>query len=179
MEKQVKVRPEKQAVVEEVKEKFGRAKGVVLTEYRGLNVEQISVLRRKLREQGVEYHVLKNTLVKIAIKDTGLEDLEAHLVGPTAIAFGFDDPVVAAKVLSDFARSVKALVLKAGVVEGKVVDGEGIQAIATLPSREVLIAKVLGGMQSPISGLVYVLNGPIQKLAMALGQIAKQKEGAA
>lgn len=178
MERDVKVRAQKQAVVEEVKEKLEKAKGVVLTEYRGLNVAQISDLRRKLREQGVEYHVLKNTLVRIAAKEAGIEELEQFLVGPVAIAFGYEDSIAPAKVLSDYARGAKNLVLKAGIIEGKVVDAAGVVAIATLPPREVLLAKVVGGIQSPISGFVYVLNAPIQKLAMVLGRIAEQKESA-
>ena len=177
MKREVKVRPEKRAIVEDVKDKLSRAKGVVLTEYRGLNVEQLSDLRRKLRAQGVEYHVLKNTLVRRAVDEIGMEDLEPYLVGPTAIAFGYDDAVAPAKVLMEFTRGVKNFVIKAGVVEGKVFDASGVRSIATLPSREVLLAKVVGGFQAPISGLVFVLNGPIQKLAMALAQIAQQKEG--
>lgn len=177
MKREVKVRPEKRAIVEDVKDKLSRAKGVVLTEYRGLNVEQLSDLRRKLRAQGVEYHVLKNTLVRRAVDEIGMEDLEPYLVGPTAIAFGYDDAVAPAKVLMEFARGVKNFVIKAGVVEGKVFDASGVRSIATLPSREVLLAKVVGGFQAPISSLVFVLNGPIQKLAMALAQIAQQKEG--
>lgn len=176
MDREVKVRPGKAAIVDEVKEKLQNAKGVVLTEYRGLNVAQLSELRRKLRAQGVEYHVLKNTLVKIAADQIEMSDLDPYLEGPTAIAFGFDDPIAPAKVLSDFAKGVKDFVLKAGIVEGKVVDATSIQSLANLPPKEILVARVVGGMQAPISGLVYALTGPIQKLAMALGQVAKQKE---
>ncbi|MCL5292323.1 MAG: 50S ribosomal protein L10 [Actinobacteria bacterium] len=176
MEREVKVRPEKEAVVQEVKDKLGRAKGVVLTEYRGLNVQQLSDLRRRLRAQSIDYHVLKNTLVRIAANEIDLNELEPYLVGPMAIAFGYDDPLAPVKVLSEFARGVKNFVLKAGLVEGRVFDAKALQSIALLPPKEVLLAKVVGGLQSPISGLVYVLNGPVQKLAMALGQIAKEKE---
>ncbi len=178
MDREVKVRPEKRAVVESVKDKLSRAKGVVLTEYRGLNVEQMSDLRRKLRAEGVEYHVLKNTLVKRAAEEVGMKELEPYLVGPTALAFGYDDAIAPAKILADFARGVKTFAIKAGVVEGKVVDAAGVRSLAALPSKDVLLAKVVGGIQAPISGLVFVLNAPMQKLAMALAEIARRKEAA-
>lgn len=171
-------RPEKVAVVEEVKEKLGKAQVVVLADYRGLTVLQATELRRKLREAGVELKVIKNTLTAIAARELGYEGLVPLLVGPTAIAFGYDDPVAPAKVLSEFARTNPVLELKGGLLEGKVLDVQGVKALADLPSREVLLSQVLRGMQGPISGLVNVLQGTIRNFVYALDAVRKQKEAA-
>jgi len=172
------VTKEKQAIVAELKEKLARAKGVVLTNPRGLTVAQDTILRRRLRKAGIEYRVVKNTMTRIAAKELGLEGIEPYLEGPTALAFGFADPVAPAKALLDFARENKILEIKGGLVEGKVIGVDGVRALASLPPREVLIAQVLAGMQSPIVGLVNVLEGPIRKLAYVLDAIRKQKETA-
>ncbi|MPM70111.1 50S ribosomal protein L10 [bioreactor metagenome] len=171
---------EKQALVEELKEKLSNTKGAVLTNYRGLNVAQDTKLRRKLREAGVEYRVIKNTMMRIAAKEVGLEGLEESLEGPTAIAISFTDPVAPAKVISEFVKENKlqALEVKAGLVEGKVIDAQGVKALASLPPREVLIAKALGSMQAPIVGMVNVLQGSIRNLVYALDAVRQQKESA-
>jgi large subunit ribosomal protein L10 len=167
---------EKHASVAELKEKLGNVKGAVLADYRGLNVADATKLRRTLREAGVEFRVVKNTMTRIAANEVGIQGLDTYLEGPTAIAFGFDDPVAAAKVLAEFAKGNKNLVIKAGIVEGKVVDEAGVKALAALPPREVLIAKMLGSMQAPITGLVNVLQGNIRNLVYALEAVRKQKE---
>lgn len=170
---------EKVAVVEELVDKFKRGQGIVLADYRGLNVKDITELRSKLREAGVEFHVIKNSLALRAAREVDLDQLESLLVGPTAIAFGYDEPVSAAKVLSEFAKSHDDLEVKGGVLDGKVIDVEGVKALADLPSREELLAQVLRGMQSPISGLAGVLHGTLRKFVYALEAVRKQKEDAA
>ena len=171
-------RADKVAAVAEMKENLSRSQGAVLADYRGLNVKQVTELRRQLREAGVEYKVVKNTLTIIAAKELGLDDLSQYLVGPTAIAFGYEDPVAPAKVLSDFAKDNKALELKAGVLNGEVIGLDEVKALAELPSREQLLAQVLRGMQAPIAGMVNVLQGTIRNFVYALEAIRKQKEEA-
>lgn len=162
--------------VEELKGKLDSAVTVVLTDYRGLNVAEITELRNQLRKAQIEYKVSKNTLTLIAAKDLGLGDLEQFLAGPTAIAFSYTDPVAPAKILSDFAKKSKKLEIKGGVVEGKIINNDGVQALADLPSREELIAKVVGGIKSPLYGLVGVLSGPIRGLVYTLQAIKDKKE---
>lgn len=169
------VTAEKQATVAEIKEKLENAKGVVLADYRGLNVADATKLRSALRAAGIEFRVLKNTMTRIAAQEAGIQGLDIYLEGPTAIAFGVNDLVAPAKILTQFAKENKNLVIKAGIVEGKVVDDEGVKALADLPPREVLIAKMLGSMQAPISGLVNVLQGNIRNLVYALEAVRNQK----
>ncbi|NLK07799.1 MAG: 50S ribosomal protein L10 [Firmicutes bacterium] len=171
-------RPEKVAVVEELKEKFGKAESVVLTDYRGLDVAEITELRRQLHEAGIEYKVTKNTLTTIAARETDLAELAEYLVGPTALAFGYDEPVAAAKIISEFARKHRDLEIKGGVLQGDVIGAAQIQALADLPSREALLAMVLRAAQGPISGLAVALQGTISKLAYALEAVREQKEAA-
>lgn len=174
------VTAEKKQVVEELKEKLSNTKGAVLTNYRGLTVAQDTKLRRKLREAGVEYRVVKNTMTRIAAQEIGLEGLDSILEGPTAIAMSYTDPVAPAKVISDFIKETKlqALEIKAGLVEGQVIDAKGVKDLAGLPPKEVLIAKMLGSMQSPLYGLVNVLQGSIRNLVYALDAVRQQKESA-
>ncbi|WP_026319582.1 MULTISPECIES: 50S ribosomal protein L10 [Sporomusaceae] len=170
----------KQATVAELKEKLTSAKGAVLVNYRGLTVAQDTKLRRQLREAGVDYRVVKNTMTRIAAQEAGLEGLDVYLEGPTAMAISTTDPVAPAKIITDFVKEHKLQVLevKAGLVEGNVIDEKGVKALASLPSREVLIAKMLGSMQSPITGLVNVLQGNIRNLVYALDAVRQQKESA-
>lgn len=174
------VTSEKQAVVAELKGKLANTKGAVLTSNRGLTVAQDTKLRRKLREAGVEYRVVKNTMTRIAANELGLEGLDTYLEGPTAIAISEIDPVAPAKIISEFIKENKlqALEIKAGIVEGKVIDANGVKALANLPPREVLIAQVLAGMQAPIAGFVNVLQGTIRNAVYVLEAIRKQKESA-
>ena len=148
----------KEAKVAEIKEKLEKATSVVLSKYQGLTVEEDTVLRKNLREAGVEYKVYKNTLVTLAAKELGLEGIVEYLEGPVAIAFGYEDVTVAARVLNDFAKDHKKLELKAGIVEGVVYDTDKIKQLATIPSKEVLIAKLLGSIKSPISSFARVIN---------------------
>ena len=170
----------KQAIVAELKEKLTGAKGAVLVNYRGLTVAQDTKLRRQLREAGVEYRVVKNTMTRIAAQEAGLEGLDVYWEGTTAMAISATDPVAPAKIIIDFVKEHKlqALEVKAGLVEGNVIDEKGVKALASLPSREVLIAKMLGSMQSPITGLVNVLQGSIRNLVYALDAVRQQKESA-
>ena len=170
---------EKKQIVEEIKSKFLEAQSAVLVDYRGLNVEQITELREKFLQQGVDYKVYKNTMMRFAAKEAGLEGLLEYLVGPTAVAFGMEDPVGAAKIISEFAKTHKTLKVKAGMVDGKVIDLDGVKELAALPSREMLIAKVLGGFNAPIAGFANVLQGNIRNLVYALNGIKEQKEAQA
>lgn len=170
----------KQAVVAALKEKLSTSKGAVLTSYRGLTVAQDTKLRTKLREAGVHYQVVKNTMTRIAATEAGIEELNQYLEGTTAMAVSTTDPVAPAKVISDFIKENKleGLEIKAGLVEGKVIDAAGVKALAALPAREVLIAQVLAGMQSPIVGLVNVLQGSIRNVVYVLDAVRQQKESA-
>jgi len=174
------VTQEKLQTVAGIKEKLSTTKGAVLTNYRGLTVAQDTKLRRQLREAGVEYRVFKNTMTRIAAKEAGIEGLDPYLEGPTAIAMSYTDPVAPAKIIADFVKENKlqALEVKAGLVEGKVIDADSVKALASLPAREVLIAQVLAGMQAPIAGFVNVLSGSLRNLVYALEAVRKQKESA-
>jgi large subunit ribosomal protein L10 len=176
----VAVTAEKKELVAELKAKLTDAKGAVLTSYRGLTVAQDTQLRRKLREAGIEYRVIKNTMTRIAAQEAGIEGLAVYLEGPTAIAISVTDPVAPAKVISEFIKATKtqALEVKAGLVEGQVIDAVSVKALADLPPREVLIAKALGSMQAPITGFVNVLQGTIRNFVYALEAVRKQKESA-
>lgn len=166
---------EKQKVVDEIKLKFQGSKGVVLADFRGMTVAQATSLRVELRQAGVEYRVLKNTMVRRAADEIGLQGLQTYLEGPTAVAFSAD-PVAPAKILTEFSKKNKTLTIKAGVLEGNVIGPEKIKDLANLPSREVLLSQVLAGMQGPIQGMVNVLQGPIRKLVYALEEVRKLKE---
>jgi len=176
----VAVTSEKLSIVSDLKEKLSSSKGAVLTNYRGLTVAQDTQLRRNLREAGVNYHVVKNTMTRIAAQEVGIEGLDVYLEGPTALAMSTTDPVAPARVISEFIKEnkLKVMEIKAGLLEGKVIDAQGVKALAELPSRDVLIAQVLAGMQTPIAGFVNVLQGSIRKFVYALEAVRKQKESA-
>jgi large subunit ribosomal protein L10 len=158
---------DKKAVVAEVSAQVANAQTIAVAEYRGIEVGDLTVLRRKARESGVYLRVLKNTLVRRAVADTPFAGLSDHLVGPLIYSISAD-PVAAAKVLNDFAKSNDKLVLKAGSYAGKVLDKAGVQALASVPSREELLSKLLYVMQAPVAGFV-----------RALDALAKQREEAA
>ncbi|MDT8715805.1 50S ribosomal protein L10 [Clostridium sp. 19966] len=155
---QNKNREIKEAKVQEIKEKLEKAQGLVLANYQGLTVEEDTELRKTLREAGIEYKVYKNTLTTLAAKEIGLDDVTSYLEGPISVAISYDDATAPARILNDFAKGHKKLDLIAGVVEKKVYDAEQIKAIAAIPSREVLIAKILGSFKAPLSNLAYLLN---------------------
>jgi large subunit ribosomal protein L10 len=165
----------KEQIVNEIKEKLENAVSLVLVDYRGLNVEEVTELRKKSREAGVEYKVYKNTLMTRALKELGIEGLESYLEGPNAIAFGYDDPVTPAKIISEFAKGHEKLEIKAGMVEKKLLSLEEVKALADLPSKEVLVAQVLGGLNAPITGFVNVLQANIRNLVYALDAIREKK----
>ena len=158
---------DKKAVVAEVSAQVANAQTIVIAEYRGIEVSDLTVLRKKARESGVYLRVLKNTLVRRAVADTSFAGLADHMVGPLIYSVSAD-PVAAAKVLSDFAKSNDKLVLKAGSYAGKVLDKAGVQALASVPSREELLSKLLYVMQAPVAGFV-----------RGLAALAAQREEAA
>jgi large subunit ribosomal protein L10 len=155
----------KQPVVEEIKGYVVNAKAAVLVDYRGLTVAEDTALRKKLRESGVVYKVYKNTMLNFAFKGTEFEALSKDLEGPTAVAFGMEDATAPARILNDCIKTMPKLEFKAGVVEGTYYDQKGIQIIATIPSREILISKLLGSLQSPITNFARVLKQIAEKTA--------------
>ncbi len=163
-------RADKQAAVAEIAESFSDAAGAVLTEYRGLTVKQLQDLRRSLGENA-DYAVVKNTLAKIAAKESGIEGFDELLTGPTAIAFITGDVVEAAKGLRDFAKANPALVIKGGVLDGKALEPAEIAKLADLESREVLLGKLAGAMLASLSQAVYLLNAPLAQAARLAGAL--------
>ena len=153
----------KQPIVAEISEAIKDAQSVVLVDYRGLTVEQDTNLRKQLREAGVTYKVYKNTMMNFAFKGTDFEGLAPYLEGPSAVAISTTDATAPARILAKFAKEAKALEIKAGVVEGLVYDAAGMQSIAQIPSREELISKLLGSLQSPITNFARVMNQLAEK----------------
>ena len=153
----------KQPTVEEISANIKDAQSVVLVDYRGLTVEQDTQLRRQLREAGVTYKVYKNTMMNFAFKGTQFEGLSEYLNGPSAVAISTTDATAPARVLAQFAKTADKLEIKAGVVEGTVYDAKGMAQIANIPSREVLLSKLLGSLQSPVANLARVLNQIAEK----------------
>jgi len=151
------------------------SQGIVLVDYRGLDVSQDTELRVALRLAGVKYSVVKNTMTRFAVRELGLDELEKSLTGPTAMATSSTDPVAPAKIISEFAKKFNNLEIKAGVVNDNVLDVNGVQALAELPPKEVLVARVVGMVAAPISGLVNVLSANIRGLAVALSAIAEKR----
>ena len=153
----------KKPIVEQISEELNGAKAAVLVDYRGLTVEQDTELRKQLREAGVVYKVYKNTMINFAVKGTEFEELSKHLEGPTAIAISKEDATAPARILYNFSKNAPKLELKAGVVDGTYYDEKGIQVIATIPSREELLSKLLGSMQSPITNFARVIKQIAEK----------------
>lgn len=149
--------------VAQIKEKLSRAKSLVVVDYRGIKVSEDTELRKALREAGVEYKVIKNNLVVRACEGTEFEPLTKDLIGPSAFAFGYEDAVSAAKILKDMSAKYKAIEFKAGVVEGQYYGAEDMLKIASIPAREVLIAKFMGSIKSPLSNLAYMLAAIAKK----------------
>ena len=163
-------------LVNEIKEKIEQSQSIILVNTHGLTVEEVTKLRKELREHGVDYKVYKNTMLKRAFDATGNEAANDLLVGPTVVAFGIEDAVQPAKILNDFAEDNDRLEVKGGLLDGRVVSVDEVKALAKLPSREVLIAQLLGGLNAPIQGLATVLSGNIRGLAVARNQIREKKE---
>ena len=169
-------RPEKEKAVEALHDKFSRARTVLLTDYRGLNMTAMTELRSQLREASVEYRVVKNTLMSRAADGTDMTLLKDHFVGPCALALSYEDPVAPAKVLMKFSEDNAALEVKAGIVEGKLVDPSAIKRLSNLPPQEILLTQLLMLMNAPITSLVMVLGGVLTKFMGVLEAIKQQKE---
>jgi len=169
-------RPDKVAEVEALEERLRNSSIVILTDYRGLTVGEIGALRGKLRGASLEYRVAKNTLLSRAAEKVGVVGLEPHLTGPTAVVFGNDDPGVPARVLQEFIRQFRKLEIKGGVIEGHALDAAGVQALATLPGKQELLARVVGAVQGPLFALVMVLTAAPRGLVTALDAIRKKRE---
>ncbi|SCX19061.1 large subunit ribosomal protein L10 [Lachnospiraceae bacterium YSD2013] len=157
------IKAQKAAIVAEISEQIKDADSIVVVDYRGLTVAEDTKLRKALREEGVVYKVYKNTFITSAIKGTDFEGIAPYLEGPTAIAIGKEDATAPARVIAKFAKDAKALEIKGGVVEGNVYDVKGIEKIATIPSRDQLISKLLGSLQSPITNFARVMNQLAEK----------------
>ncbi len=166
----------KKETVRQLGEKIKASKAVVLADYRGLTVEEDTNLRNDLRKSGIEYRVVKNSMMRFAIKDTGFDNLDRYLEGPTSIAFSKDDPVAPVRILNEYSKKYKNLELKAGIIEGLITDISRLKELAGLPSREELIAKAIAGFGSPIYGIVNVLNANLRGLAVVLSKISEKKQ---
>jgi large subunit ribosomal protein L10 len=166
-------------MVAAVKERLEKARSVVLADYRGLTVKEVTKLRATLRKQGVVLQVMKNTLGKIAADQAGVADVAQYLTGTTVWAFSMEDATAGAKLLKEFARTNPKLVLKGGILDKKGFGPQMAEALADLPSREALLGQVAGMLQAPITGLVRVLQGPINKFAYALEDYRKIQEKSA
>ena len=165
----------KKVVVEEITEKIKAAKSVVLVDYNKLTVAEVSALRNKCREANCEYKVYKNTLVRKALNDLGYHDFDADLNGPTAITFGADETSAARVMVAASKDYEEKIVIKSAFVDSAYVDKAGVKALATMPSKEELIAKMLGSMQAPLSNFAGVLNNLVAGIVRVLGAIAEQK----
>ena len=169
-------RSEKEQIVAEIVEKLARSKGLFFTDFSGLTVEQATDLRREFRKSGVDYRVVKNTLARKALEEvTGYDKVYDILVGPTGIAFAFDDPAAPAKVIKKFHDKYEKLQLKAAVLESTVYAGSQLSQLAALPSRKEIIASILGSLDAPISGVVGAVNAVIRDLVNVIDQIEKKK----
>lgn len=168
-------RTEKEQIVQELAEKLGGTKAAFIADYRGINVDQVTRLRRELVAAGVDYRVVKNSLLRLAAKETSSAVLEKFCAGPTAIAMAGDDVVAPAKILTKFADDVEAFELKAGVLDGKLLDVEAIKALSKLPSREELLAKALSSMNAPVSNFVGTMAAIPRSLVQVLNAIGQSK----
>lgn len=169
---------EKKQIIQDLHERFAKSAVVIVTDYKGLDVAAVTKLRRLLSEAGVEYQVVKNTLLVRASEETDVARIQALFKGPSAIALSYQDPVAPAKVLSQFAKENDKLEIKGGVLQGKVLDMAGVKALADLPSREVLLSQVLGALNAVPAGFVRTLNVIPVGLLNVLNAIKEQKEAA-
>lgn len=175
-----KVLEQKKALVAELAEKMKKAAAGVLVDYKGINVADDTKLRADMRKADVDYTVYKNTMIRLAAREAGLEGLDPFLSGTTALAMSETDVTAPAKVVVDYAKKIQGKYeVKAGFIEGRVVSAKEIEAIAALPAKEVLIAQVLGGLNAPITGFVNVLNANLRGLVVALNAIREKRESGA
>ncbi len=167
----------KREVVKDLADRFSTAQSVVLVDFSGVSVAEITELRSRARQQKVDYLVAKNNLIKRAISGTPMKCLAADLIGPTALGIGYDGSLASVKLLSDSAKNLKSLKIKAGFVDGEYASAADVEAIAKLPSKPELLAKLMGALQAPISRLVFAINSPICGLVRTLDAIKEKKEG--
>jgi large subunit ribosomal protein L10 len=170
------LRKEKKQIVEELQGSIEGTKAVILSDYRGLNVTEITDLRNQLREASIKYRVVKNALIKLALKDTDLESLIDQINGPTAVAVSYEDPLAPAKILKEFGKKQPKLEIKGGIVEGRLVDPEAIKRLAEIPNREFLLGRLVSVLGGGPTRLVTVLSVNIQRLLQVLNAIRLQKE---
>lgn len=154
---------QKQAIIDEIKGHIEESSSMVLVDYRGLNVAELTELREKFRNENVVYKVYKNTMMNFAFKDLGMEDILEHFEGPSAIAFSKEDPIAAARVTHDFSKEHEHLQIKAGYLEGKFLAADSVKEVASIPPKEVLVAKLLGSLKAPMSNFVYLLDALAKK----------------
>ena len=168
----------KQATVAQLKDELSNAKATIVADYRGLTVADISAVRRNLRAEGITYRVVKNRLAKIAAQEAGTGELSELLTGPSAIAMGSGDEVALARAFLDAIRPFRTVAVRGALLNGKRVDADAVSRLATLPSREVLLSQLAGGMASPVSSMASLLSAPLRNLGYALAQLAEQKGAA-
>jgi len=168
----------KEEVLKDLEQRFANSKVAVFADYRGLKVSDATKLRRQMKEADCELRIAKNTLTLLATKHMGVEGADEYLKGPVAIAFG-QDPVAPAKILANFIRENKLMEIKAGILDGQLIDAAGVKNLADLPSREVLLARVLGGMQSPMYGFAGSLQGLLRNFVYALEGVRQKRAGEA
>ena len=166
---------EKKEKIAELKAILAEAKGLYLADFTGIDVEAVNELRNKLRDAEVHYQVIKNRLAIRAAEEAGIAGLKEHFTGPTAIAYSNEDPIVPAKILQDFADDGGKMLIKSGYMDGKILAADEVQVIAKLPSRDELLGKVVGSVQSPLYGLITVLNGLLRSLVGVLSAVEEQK----
>ena len=169
-------RPEKVTTVQEIADILSEAKSIFVTDFKGLNVEQISEFRRKCREASVEYRVVKNTLARLATEKVGFSEMTEHFKGPSAIAYTYGDPSAPARIIKEFAKTLDKPEIKMSMFEGEFYGPDKIAIIASLPSKDQLLAQVVGGLNAPIQGLVGSLHGLLQKLVLTLDALRSSKE---
>jgi len=172
-------RKEKEQTISELQKQIEQCKGAVLTNFRGLKVEQMNQIRQRLREEKITFHVVKNTLMKLASKGTDLEKINRYFDGPTAMAISYGNPITLIKIILDFVKTQPALEIKIGLIEGEVVVPGEMKGLASLPSREVLFAQILGGIQMPAAQICGTIHGLFQQVLGVLEARVDQLEGSA
>lgn len=168
-------RKDKVETVADLRERMSRARVIVLSDYRGMSVAEMTVLRRKVRETGSQMLVVKNTLARLAAREAGLNEMEPKLTGPTALAFGYEDEIALSKLMVQFEKDYKQFDLKGGVVQGRLLPRESVLRLADLPPRQVLLGQVAGVFQAPIAALANVLQGNIRNLVYVLEAVREKK----
>ncbi len=167
--------PQKEAVLKDTQQRIADVRGIYLADFSGMTVESLSLLRKRCREQGVQFRVIKNTLLKRAFNERGIKELDEHLVGPTGLVFSQDNEMAPAKILSDFAKEFEKPRVKAAVVDGRLYDKKAIAQLALLPSREVLLSQVLGTLIAPMTTFLGAINAMLATPANMADALAREK----